>query len=123
LKSIRVKWRTRSFGCGLPDLPWQISGETIAQLTPPNIAYRLNGVWVALLNPENSVVTLRGLIAETESQGAGREAALLRAVMAKRPDKKEWRITETWPEELADVIIPAGLPRTELTQWQMQCEL
>jgi ribosomal protein S18 acetylase RimI-like enzyme len=108
---------------GLPDLPWQISGETIAQLTSPNIAYRLNGVWVALLNPENSVVTLRGLIAETESQGAGREAALLRAVMAKRPDKKEWRITETWPEELADVIIPAGLPRTELTQWQMQCEL
>jgi hypothetical protein len=116
---------------GLPDLPWQTSGETIAQLTPPNIGYRLNSegireqgcAWVALLNPGNPVVTFRGLIAESDAQGVGREAALLRAVMAKHPDKKEWRITETWPEELADVIIPAGLPRTELTQWQMQCDL
>jgi ribosomal protein S18 acetylase RimI-like enzyme len=108
---------------GLPDLPWQLSGETLAQLTPPNIAYRLNGAWIALLNPANPVVTLRGLIAERDVQGLGREAALLRAVMAKHSDKEGWRFTETWPEEVADVIAPAGLPRTQLTQWQMQREV
>lgn len=105
---------------GPRDLPWQLSGETLAQLTPPNIAYRLNGAWVALLKPANPTVTLRGLIAERDVQGVGREAALIRAVMAKHADRKEWRVTEIWPEELADVIIPAGLPRSRLTQWQMQ---
>ena len=68
-------------------------------------------------------MTLRGLIAERDVQGLGREAALLRAVMAKHADRKEWRVIEIWPEELADVIIRAGLPRSPLTQWQMQREV
>lgn len=105
---------------GLLDLPWQLSGETLAQLTPPSVAYRLDGAWIAISNPAEPVVTVRGLIAEPAAQGLGREAALLRAVMAKHPDRNEWRITATWPEELAHLIAPAGLPRSPLTQWQMQ---
>ena len=114
---------------GLPDLPWQLSGETIAQLTPPNVAYRLNGAWIALTDPSQPVVTIRALIAEPIASGDGtppcrdREAALLRAVMAKHPGRDEWRFSAVWPEELADLIAPAGLPRAALTQWQMQCAL
>jgi GNAT superfamily N-acetyltransferase len=108
---------------GLPDLPWQLSGETLAQLTPPSVAYRLNGAWIALSNPSEPVVSVRGLIAEPAAQGIGREVALLRAVMAKYPDRNEWRLTPIWPEELADVLAPAGLPRSELTQWQMRRDL
>ena len=105
---------------GLPGLPWQLSGETLAQLTPPSVAYRLDGAWIALSDPSQPVVTIRGLIAEPAAQEAGREAALLRAVMAKHPGREEWRLSAVWPEQLAAVIAPVGLPRTPLTQWQMQ---
>ena len=108
---------------GLPDLPWQLSGETLAQLTPPSVAYRLGGAWIALSDPSQPVVTIRGLIAEPAAQDAGHEAALLRAVMAKHPGKQEWRLSAVWPEQLASVIAPAGLPRSPLTQWQMQREV
>ena len=50
---------------GLPDLPWQLSGETLAQLAPPNIAYSLDGAWIALTDPNQPVVTIRALIAES----------------------------------------------------------
>ena len=108
---------------GLPDLPWQLSGETLAQLTPPSVAYRLDGVWIALSDPAQAVVTIRGLVAEPAAQGAGREAAIIRALMAKHPGKDEWRLSSVWPEELAAMIAPAGLPRGALTQWQMQREV
>jgi ribosomal protein S18 acetylase RimI-like enzyme len=113
---------------GLPDLPWQLSGETLAQLTPPAVAYQLDGAWVALTDPAQSVVTIRGLIAEPAIEEGtpscrNREAALLRAVMAKHPGKDEWRFSAVWPEELASTITPAGLSRTPLTQWQMQRRL
>jgi ribosomal protein S18 acetylase RimI-like enzyme len=112
---------------GLPDLPWQISGETLAHLTPPCVAYQLNGAWIALSDPSQPVVTIRGLIAEPII-GDGtppcrdREAALLLAAMAKHPGKEEWRFSALWPEELAPLIEPAGLPRSPLTQWQMHCD-
>lgn len=113
----------------LPDLPWQLSGETIAQLTPPSVAYRLDGAWIALTDPSQPIVTIRALVAERDALGDGtlpcreREAALLRAVMAKYSGRDEWRLSAVWPEELADVLAPAGLPRTPLTQWQMQREV
>jgi ribosomal protein S18 acetylase RimI-like enzyme len=103
----------------LRDLPWQLSGETLAQLTPPCVAFRLNGSWVALSNPAGVQITIRGLITEHAVQGQGRVATLLRAVMAKFPGK-EWRIGALWPEELGPVIADAGLARTPLSQWQME---
>jgi ribosomal protein S18 acetylase RimI-like enzyme len=114
---------------GLPDLPWQLSGETLAQLTPPGVAYQLDGVWIALTDPAQAIVTIRGLIAEPTALGDGtprcrdREAALLRAIMAKHAGKEEWRFSAVWPEELAAVIALTGLARSPLTQWQMQREI
>ena len=108
---------------GLADLPWQLSGETIAQLAPPAVAYRLDGAWIAITNPAEPVITIRALIAEPDAQNAGREAALLRAVMARHPAKSEWRVSPVWPEELASVIDPVGLPRHPLSQWQMKRSL
>ena len=105
---------------GLRDLPWQLSGETIAQLAPPAVGYRLNGAWIALADPAQPVVAVRALIAEPAARNLDREADLLRAVMAKYPGKTEWRFNPVWPEELADIIAPVGLPRMALTQFQMQ---
>ena len=108
---------------GLPDLPWQLSGETIAQLAPPALGYRSDGAWIAISDPAAPVVNIHALIAKPAAHGLGREAALLRAVMAKHSRANEWRLNPKWPEELAPVIEPVGLPRMPLTQWQMHRSL
>jgi GNAT superfamily N-acetyltransferase len=116
---------------GLVDLPWQLSGETLAHLTPPGVAYRLDGTWIALSDPSQPVVTIHALVAARDKSvgrdsvepGYSREATLLRAVMAKHPRRQEWRLSALWPEELASMIAPVGLSRSPLTQWQMQREV
>ncbi len=98
--------------------PWQLSAETVAQLPPPASGYTLDGASVLVLNPAGPVVGLRGLAVEGGLRRAERAARLLRAVMARHP-AKEWRFSAMWPEELAVWFERAGLPRQQLTQWQM----
>lgn len=109
----------RAITCyGLPDLPWQLSGETIAHLAPPAIAYHLDGAWIAITDPFQPVVTVCALVGR-DSVEPHLLTALILAVIAKHPGKTEWRFQPKWPEELAPVIEPAGFARTSLTQWQM----
>jgi ribosomal protein S18 acetylase RimI-like enzyme len=103
---------------GAPDLPWQLSGETIAALTPPTVAYRLNGSWIAVSHLAGPAAIVRALVTERGAQGRGGSAALLRAVMARHP-ANEWQIKAIWPEAFSDAFVSAGFARTELTQWQM----
>lgn len=104
---------------GLSDLPWQLSAETIAQLAPPAVGYRLGDAWIAITDPAQPVVAIRAL-AGRDAVEPHRLVALLRAVMAKHPGKTEWRFQPIWPEELAALLDPLGLPRTPLSQWQMR---
>lgn len=104
------------------DWPWQLSGETLAQLTPPAVAFHLDGAWLALGNPSVTPVVIRGLVTAGSRCGRGQAVALLRAAMARLPGK-EWRISALWPEELSDVFTAAGLTRTPLSQWQMEQRL
>lgn len=99
--------------------PWQLSGETIAQLTPPSVGYALDGAWVALMNPAGPQVAVRALVVEGDERRQERAVRLLHAVMARHP-AKEWRMIALWPEELETWITGAGLVRQELTQWQME---
>ena len=103
---------------GLPDLPWQLSGETIAQLGPPDVGYRLDEAWIAITDPTQPIVTVHALISEPSRPDCA--TALLRAVIAKHPGKTEWRFNPKWPEEMAPLIEPVGLPRSALAQWQMR---
>lgn len=100
------------------DWPWQISGETIAQLPPPVCGYGLDGAWVAVMNPAGPTAGFRALAVEGAGDTAGRAGRLLRAVMARHP-VKEWRMSALWPEELAGWFTGSGLGRHELTQCQM----
>jgi len=100
------------------DWPWQISGETIAQLPPPACGYTLDGAWVAVVNPAGPTAGFRALAVEGAGETDGRAGRLLRAVMARHP-VKEWRMSALWPEELAGWFAGSGLGRHELTQWQM----
>ena len=103
---------------GLDDLPWQLSSETLAHLTPPTAAYRLDGAWAAAANVSTPEPVIRALITGRGERGRGRATALLRALAATQPEKP-WRIAALWPEELAGVFLRAGFARTELSQWQM----
>jgi ribosomal protein S18 acetylase RimI-like enzyme len=100
------------------DVPWQLSGETVAQLNPPSVAYRLDGVWIALANVTAPQVAIRAVACESRGPEAGRMATLLRAVMAKFPGR-EWRMSALWPEDWSEGFALAGLARSSLSQWQM----
>ena len=98
--------------------PWQLSGETIAMLTPPHVAYQLDGAWVALVNAAGPSVTIRALAVDGPDRRTERAVRLLHAVMARHP-AAEWRVSAIWPEDLEPWITGAGLVRDELSQWQM----
>ena len=105
----------------IPNLPWQLSGETIAHLTPPHRAYGRDGAWAVISDPAAPEVAIRGIAV---SRGAiarqeARVSGLLGGLVAAHPGRR-WRIKALWPEELGNVFAAAGFARTELTQWQMQ---
>lgn len=107
---------------GLDDLPWQMSAESLAQLTPPTIALRLDGAWVALANLATAEPVVRALLTERNERRRGRATALLRAVLTKYPDKT-WKVSALWPDEFAGVFVRAGFERAALSQWQMVREI
>lgn len=103
---------------GLPDLPWQISAETVAHATPPAVAYRLGASALLLSNPAADTVGIRAIVTERAVRGRGGSLALLCAAMARHPGK-EWRASAIFPEEMGGTFTAAGLARTPLSQWQM----
>lgn len=109
-------------GHGPADIPWQLSGETIAQLGPPHIAYHLDRTWIALSDPTAAVVTIRAVIAERLVHNHARAGTLLCAVMTKHAGKT-WTMPAIFPEEFSAVFDHAKIPRTALSQWQMRREL
>ena len=103
---------------GLPDLPWQVSAETIAQLTPPSLGYRLGPAWLALTPaPAGDTVTVRGFVVEKTARRQGAMRALIRAAMARHA--VAWRFSAVFPEEITGVYEAAGLTRITMRQWQM----
>lgn len=103
---------------GLPDIPWQLSAETIAHATPPALAFRLGPSALLISNPAADVIGIRALVTERAARGLGHSQALLRAVMARFPGK-EWRASAVYPEDMGATFTAAGLARTPLSQWQM----
>lgn len=107
---------------GLVDLPWQISGETIATHTPPSRAYRLGDACCLISNPSAEHVVISSLLVLPDGRGQGQAVRLLRAVFAAFP-QKIWHVSAICPEELTFVFEEAGMKREELSQWQMGLKL
>ena len=103
---------------GLRDLPWQLSGETIAQMTPPVRAYRNAHSYVAISNPEANHVVIWSVLVEPEERGANLGAQAVKQVIAKFTGRT-WHVPAIYPEELSGVFERAGFEREELSQWQM----
>lgn len=107
---------------GLPDLPWQISGESLAQLGPPNRAFGLGEAYVGTSSPEGEQLFLRSILVKPGARGRGQAGRLLRALMAHYPGK-EWRVPTICPEEIGGLFEKIGLLRQDLTQLQMRAAL
>ncbi len=103
---------------GPPDLPWQLSGETLAQIGPPAVAYRAGDAWVVLSDPAAPTIVIRAVVAAPHARRQSLASGLLRAAIARHPDR-EWRAPAIWPEEIGGLFEKIGLSRGDLTQWQM----
>ncbi|RPJ28846.1 MAG: GNAT family N-acetyltransferase [Chloroflexi bacterium] len=107
---------------GLSDLPWQLSGESIAQMNPPARAYRKGQAYVAVSNPMAEHVAIWALLVEQDARGHGQGIDVLKSVIANHPGKT-WHVPAIFPEEFGKVFEQAGFEREELSQWQMKLDL
>jgi len=104
---------------GSPDLPWQLSGETIAHMNPPARAYKKGQAYAVISNPAAEHVYIYMLLVEQDARGHGLGADLLKSMIANYPDKT-WHVPAVFPEEFGKVFERAGFEREELSQWQMR---
>jgi GNAT superfamily N-acetyltransferase len=107
---------------GPPDLPWQLSGETLAQVGPPSVAYRAGPAFIVLSNPAAPTIMVRALVTDPSARRRGQAAGLLRAVMARYPGKT-WRVPALWPQELGGLFEKVGWQKDQLAQWQMTIQI
>jgi ribosomal protein S18 acetylase RimI-like enzyme len=103
---------------GMKDLPWQLSGTTIMQHTPPSRAFRLNDAYCLISNPDATDVAIASVLVKARSRGAGLSAVLLRALFAQFPNKI-WHVSPIYPEEMGFIFEQVGMVRESLSQWQM----
>ncbi len=106
----------------LPDLPWQLAAETIAQMTPPVRAFCKGQAYVVLSNLDADHVVVWSLLVEPDSRGNKHGINLLKQVIANHPGKT-WHIPAIYPEELGPVFERASFERETISQWQMRLPL
>jgi len=107
---------------GLADLPWQLSGESLAQMDSPACAYSNGKAYIAMSNLEAEHVVIWSLLVEQAARGNGLGTDILKSVIAQHAGKT-WHMPAILPEELGKVFEKAGFEREELSQWQMRLSL
>jgi GNAT superfamily N-acetyltransferase len=107
---------------GLKDLPWQLSGESIAHHTPPSRAFRLHDAHCLISNPESEQVVIWSVLVKAGSRGAGLSPVLMRAVFSRFPNRT-WHVPALYPEEISAVFEEVGMQREEISQLQMTLKL
>lgn len=107
---------------GLPDLPWQLSGESITQMNPPPHAYRDGQAYLVISNPEAEHIVMWSLLVEPEARGNGLGTRMLKQVTASW-EGKTWHVPALCPQEFKNVFEQAGFEREKLSQWQMKLDL
>jgi ribosomal protein S18 acetylase RimI-like enzyme len=107
---------------GLSDLPWQLSGESIAQMNPPACAYRNGQAYIAISDPDAEHVVIWSLLVEQEARGDGLGTNMLKNIIANHRGKT-WHVPAIFPEEFEKAFVRAGFEREELSQWQMRLDL
>jgi len=107
---------------GSPDLPWQLSAETIAHLNPPARAYRKGQSYAVISNPDAEQVVIWSLLVEKDARGNELGVEMLNSIATKHAGKT-WRVPAILPEELGNTYERAGFEKEHLSQWQMSLTL
>jgi len=107
---------------GLSDLPWQLSGETIALLNPPARAYQSGQTYAVISNPDVEHVVIWSVFTESDAGKNDIAVDMLKRVIANHTGKT-WHAPAIWPEEFENIFEQAGFQREELSQWQMRLRL
>ncbi len=107
---------------GLSDLPWQLSGESIAQLNPPARAYGKGGAYIVISNPEAKDIVIWSLFVEPTARGNELSVKMLKSIIAAYPGKT-WHVPALLPEEFGKIYERADFVREQLSQWQMKITL
>jgi ribosomal protein S18 acetylase RimI-like enzyme len=107
---------------GVSDLPWQLSGDTIAQMSPPVHAYRSEQAYVVFSNPEVEHVVIWSLLVEPEARGRGQASKILKRAVSNHPGMT-WHVPALCPEEFGNAFERAGFEREKLSQRQMRLSL
>jgi ribosomal protein S18 acetylase RimI-like enzyme len=107
---------------GLPDLPWQMAGETVTTLTPPARAYKLDAAYAVITNPDVENVSFWTILVEPQARRQGQATRLINAILTAYPGKT-WHIPAIFPEETVGPFEKLGFAREEILQWQMSLAL
>ena len=107
---------------GLPDLPWQLSGESLAQIALPNQGYQLGNAYAIVTNPDAPQIGLRTLLVKPGSRGQGQAARLVQALQAAHP-QKAWHVPALCPEEFLPFFTKLRFVEGSLAQFQMSVSL
>lgn len=107
---------------GLRDLPWQLSGETIAQMNPPTRAYRKARTYAVISNPDAQDIVIWSVLVEAEIHDPVAGVQILKSLISKHSGKT-WHVPAILPEELGNVYESAGFEKESLSQWQMRLPL
>ncbi|MDX1379333.1 MAG: GNAT family N-acetyltransferase, partial [Anaerolineales bacterium] len=107
---------------GLSDLPWQLSGETIALMDSSARAYKYGKAYITISNPDAEHVVIWSLLVEPSARGKGLAVDMLKRVMAHHAGKT-WHVPAIWPEEFGYLFEGVGFQREKISQWQMKLSL
>lgn len=107
---------------GLKDLPWQLSGISIAHHAPPSRAFRFNDSYCVISNPQVEHVSISSVLIDAQGGEAATGVELMRALFARFPNKV-WHVSPIYPEEMAGLFEQVGMVREEISQWQMSLKL
>jgi ribosomal protein S18 acetylase RimI-like enzyme len=113
---------TRLTAHGPADLPWQISGASLALVAPPNRAYQLGPAKAVITDPEVPQITLRAIVVDPTARREGHALRMVRALMAAHAGRS-WRVPAFCPEEIGGLFARAGFERDGITQLQMSAAL
>ena len=106
---------------GLADLPWQMSGETVATFGPPFRAYQLGAAYAVITNPEAETISIWTLLVEPSARRKGEATRMIQALLAAHP-RKNWHVSAIVPEETIRPLEKVGFTRDELSQFQMKLD-
>lgn len=106
---------------GYRRLPWQLSGESLATIGPPNRAYRLDDSFAVISSPDADQMILRSVLTLPEARNRGTATQLLQALFEKFLDKN-WTVPAIFPEEISGFFEQLGFELQDLSQFQMRLD-